>query len=328
MQSMSFVGARRRLRDLGPAWAVEFAVALGCVALSALFRLAIDLVTPGALAFGAIYPICFLATLLAGWRSGLLTLAIAGLLAWYFVLNPNHSFDAHDLKTRMNVILFFATAAVIVVLADQAVIEQDKGIAERDLLIDEINHRVKNNFQIVISLLELQARRSEEPAVQAAIATAVARVGGLARSHRNLYTGQGGPQTVMMDAYLGELCANLADGPAAGGFVKIETALQPIPMARDRAVAVGVILNELLTNAFKHAFPAGAAGVVQVSFASAEQAYALRVADDGVGLRAPRSSGSGLGRGLIDAFARQAGGVVTLDNGPAGGAVAILTLKP
>jgi two-component sensor histidine kinase len=330
MKRLVTVDLRRRLRALGPAWLVETAVALGCVALSFVVRVVMDAITPGVLAFGVIYPICLLATLLAGWRSGLITLALSGLFAWYFVLTPNHTFALPDLKSELNVSLFFLTAAMIVFLADQAVNEQDKGLAERDLLIEEINHRTKNNFQIVISLLELQSRRTDAPAVREAMSAAVVRIGGLARSHRALYVTGDPRQTVAMDTYLAELCENLSEGPGMGGFVRIETNLAPIWMPRDRAVAVGVILNELITNAFKHAFPDGRAGVVLVDLRHGEQGYELSVADDGVGLSngVTRPPSSGLGRGLIDGFARQAGGTVTLADREQGGAVAMVTLRP
>ena len=329
MRRLVTVDLRRRLKALGPDWLVAAGVALGCLALSGMVRGAIDLIAPGAFAFGMIYPICLLATLLAGWRAGLITLVVAGMMAWYFVFNGGHGFALHDLKARANVTLFFLTASLVVFLADQAVIEQDKGLADRDLLIEEINHRTKNNFQIVISLLELQARRSTEAPVKAAMEAAVARIGGLARSHRNLYAEGDARQAVAMDLYLAELCANLTEGPGFGGFVRIETALEPASLPRDRAVAVGVILNELITNAFKHAFPPGQAGVVRVALVRGETELTLTVVDDGVGLKGRGgSASSGLGRGLVDAFARQAGGAVSLKDGAHGGAVATLVLRP
>lgn len=330
MRRLVTVDLRRRLRALGPAWVVAAGVAMASLAVAALARVFIDQMAPGAFAFGLLYPICLLATLLAGWRAGLITAVVGGLYAWGFVLNGGHGFVLHDGKAKANVILFFVTSAFIVFLADQAVIEQDKGLAERDLLIEEINHRTKNNFQTVISLLELQGRRSLEPAVKAAMEAAVARINGLARSHRNLYATGDARQPIAMDVYLAELCANLAEGPGVGGFVQIETTLQPASLPRDRAVAVGVILNELITNAFKHAFPNGQTGVVRVSLAHADAGLVLTVADDGVGLGggSVAAPSSGLGRGLIDAFARQAGGVVSLETAARGGAVAILALRP
>ena len=195
---------------------MEPAVALGCVALTAVSRLVVDLIAPGALALGMIYPCCLLATLLAGWRAGVLTLLIAGVLSWYFVLNPNHTFVIPDLKTRASLVLFFLTALFIVLLADQAVSEQDRALGERELLIEEINHRTRNNFQLVISLLELQGRKSEQAAVKDALATASGRVAGLARSHRNLYSPHGSQETIALDAYLAELCENLFEASGAG----------------------------------------------------------------------------------------------------------------
>jgi len=328
MRRLVTVDLRRRLRALGPAWLVEVAVALGCVALALIVRLLTDLFVPGAFALGINFPICLLATLLAGWRAGLITLGLAGVFAWYFVLTPVHTFHLPDVKSQTNVFLFFVTCSLVVFLADQAVNEQDKGLEERDLLIEEINHRTKNNFQIVISLLEMQSRKAETPGVREAISAAISRIGGLARSHRILYAAGNPQQTVAMDTYLAELCENLSEAPGTGGFVRIETELAPVWLPRERAVAVGVILNELITNAFKHAFPDGRPGVVTVGLRHAEQGYELTVADDGVGLAKPAAKpSSGLGRGLIDGFARQAGGSVIVGPNAGGGALATVTLK-
>ncbi len=82
MRRLVTVDLRRRLRGLGPDWLVAAGVSAACLAVSAAVRFAIDRFAPGALAFGMIYPICLLATLLAGWRAGLLTLVVAGLPAW------------------------------------------------------------------------------------------------------------------------------------------------------------------------------------------------------------------------------------------------------
>lgn len=332
MRRLVTVDLRRRLRSLGPEWLVAVYVGLGCFAVAGVVRLAIERIAPGAFAFGMIYPAALLATLLARWRGGLICVVFGGILAWYFVVDGGHGFALPDVRTRVNVIGFFASALLVVFLADQAVAEQDKGLADRDLLIEEINHRTRNNFQTVIGLLELQARRASEPAVKAAMEAAVARIGGIARLHRNLYVAGGATEAVALDGYLAELCRNLTEGPGVGGFVRIETALEPASLPQDRAVAVGVILNELITNAFKHAFPQGQPGVVRVALAHTEQGLTLTVADDGVGLSAPKKGGrqasSGLGRGLIDAFARQAGGTVSLADGETGGAMAILVLRP
>ena len=323
------IDLRRRLRGIGPAWMVEPAVALGCVALTAVSRVAIDMIAPGALALGMIYPCCLLATLLAGWRSGVLTLLIAGVLSWYFVLNPGH-FSLPDLKTRASLVLFFLTAGFIIFLADQAVSEQDRALGERELLIEEINHRTKNNFQLVISLLELQARRSDEAAVKEALKTSVGRVSGLARSHRNLYaphaSNKGAQETIALDAYLAELCENLFEASSAGGFVQMERDLKPYSVARDRAVAVGVVLNEAITNCLKHAFKDRPGGMIRVVLEPLGDGTArLRIEDDGVGV-SETPTRVGMGSNLIDAFARQAGGVIARVPREGGGTSVVLTL--
>src|ERR1700742_4273986 len=123
MTRLLTVDLRRRLRALGPPWVVDMGVAMACLAISVVVRLVVDQISPGALSLGIIYPICLLATLLAGWRAGVITLALGGLFSWYFVLNQGHGFHLADLKAKTNVALFFLTALLIIFLADQAVIE-------------------------------------------------------------------------------------------------------------------------------------------------------------------------------------------------------------
>jgi two-component sensor histidine kinase len=323
------IALRRRLAAAGPPWVMEPAVALGCVLLSVVLRLIVDRIAPGALALGIVYPCCLLATLLIGWRAGAMALVIAGSLAWYFVLTPGHrGFHVPDFKTGASLILFFITAMSIVLLADQAVSEQDRALGERELLIEEINHRTKNNFQLVISLLELQARKSQAPAVVEALKTAVGRIAGLARSHRNLYTPGGAEEHIALDGYLAELCQNLSEVSSLGGAIRIERDLKPYSVPRDRAVAVGIILNEAVTNCLKHAFKDRAEGLIRVTLAPLDGGGAVvRIEDDGVGFAAKPGKG-GMGSGLIDAFARQAGGAIERAARDGGGAAVVVTLSP
>lgn len=342
MSRVSFVDLRRRFRSLRPEVLRVAVVTLSCMALSVLMRLLIDQLAPGAMPFGVVFFVSVLATLLGGWRPGLLTLVGTGVLSWWAVLPPRFSFAISAPEGGVILAMFFAMASLLVLIAHQLVAEQDQAVAERDLLLDEINHRVKNNFQTVVSLLEMQARRAPDPAVRAAIEAAAARVMGLARSHRHLRGRGGATEFVDMSAYLTELCDSLIEGPGAGLMIRIETDFAPVSLPGERAAAVGVILNELLTNAFKHAWPDQSPGVVRVAFTPCAEGLRLSVADDGVGL--PKSSraaaaggegggegggggGGGLGRGLIAGFARQAGGSIAVENGPGGGVIATLTMK-
>jgi PAS domain S-box-containing protein len=183
------------------------------------------------------------------------------------------------------------------------------------LLLGELNHRVKNDFQIVSGLLELQARRSDDPAVRAELEKAQRRVAGIAHAHQNLYADDG-RAVVDMDVYLGDICARLSEGMFQDREVAMTWRIEPARLTRERAVAVGLIVNELVTNAVKHAFPDGRSGRVEVVLERSGEKLSLTIADDGPGLPANHGESKGLGHNLIQAFAKQAGGRLELGQGP------------
>jgi two-component sensor histidine kinase len=195
----------------------------------------------------------------------------------------------------------------------------------RALLLGELNHRVKNDFQIVSGLLELQARRSDDPNVRAELEKAQRRVAGIARAHQNLYA-EDGRAVVDMDRYLGDICVRLDEGMFEGGEVTLRWRIEPARLSRERAVAVGLIVNELVTNALKHAFPEGRAGQVDVVFETVGEDLRLIISDNGPGLPADYGESKGLGHNLILAFAKQAGG--RLEIGPGPGTQFILRMPP
>jgi PAS domain S-box-containing protein len=195
----------------------------------------------------------------------------------------------------------------------------------RVLLLGELNHRVKNDFQIVSGLLDLQARRSDNPSVRSELAKAQRRVAGIARAHQNLYADDG-RALVEMEVYLGEICRHLSDGMFRDVPATMHWSVAPKVLSRERAVAIGLIVNELVTNAVKYAFADGREGRVEVTFEDRSDHLRLVVADDGVGLPAGDGPSSGLGHNLIKAFAKQAKGRFERLDGP--GARFGLTLEP
>ena len=150
------------------------------------------------------------------------------------------------------------------------------------VLVNEINHRVKNSLQLVASMLSLQATATQDAALAQTLQEAVGRVTAVARIHERLYrTADVG--TVDLAAYVGDICQDLA-GLIPQCEVRYE-ADGPIPMATDRAVRVALLATELVTNAAKHAYPQGRQGPIEVKLSS--------ISDDGVGLSV-RDHGSGL----------------------------------
>ena len=306
-----------RLRTVAPRWVIEVAVALCCVALSALCRVLLNLISPGALPFGLIYPIALLATLVAGWRSGALALLLAGLGSWYFVMPPQMSFAVPTFQAGVNIVGFFITGGVVVLLAAFVMSELQARIADYAVMRNEVDHRVKNNFQMILGLLEMQAARASDPELRSALSDTAARISGFARAHRRLHGAQVGVQTVNFAGYLRDLCTDLDDAASLGRAVVFESDQPEFPLSHDRAVAAGTIVNELVTNALKHAFEAGAPGQVGVVLRCKAPGHCdLTVSDNGRGLPADYRSGNGLGHRILGALVKQSEGELKVGDGP------------
>jgi len=315
----------QRLAPILPRWLTTLGVTALCLLIGFFVRQLLDQVAPAAAPFALMFPAMMTATLLGRWPAGAMTGGIAFLWAWYFMTPVKGSFQFENEMQMYNVGVVAVAAAITLALAEvyrrsvhQAVGGRDRAIADRDLLLAEFDHRMKNNFAIVASILEIQQRRVGAEAADA-LATAQRRIESIARANRHLYRSAGEAQTVEMRDYLGDLCNALADALFLRGGVTLVCSCDPAALDRDRAVSIGLVVNELVTNAAKHAFRDRDGGRIQVSFRARGGGWSLIVADDGVGMPdAPTEAGSGLGSRLIPAFARQAGGVLTIDSGREG----------
>lgn len=311
---------RERLAPRAPAWLVQLGFALFCVFCEIVVRLLINQAFPGAAPFALVYPATLAASLFAGWQSGLVVLVISELLAWYFVIPVVRSFVLANPEDGPRLVVIFISGLIVVFLADAfrnaaraAARIRSTQLAERDLLLREIEHRTKNNFAIVASLVEIQRRRSDSEDVKAALAAVTARIESFSRAHQHLYHGADRVSAVEMKSYVGELGDALAQALTLNGAVALSADADEITLDRDRAVTIGLLINELVTNAAKHAFVGRDTGAVEIEFRRREGGWRLVVRDDGIGIdpvKAENAKG-GLGQRLVDAFARQANGTLT-----------------
>ena len=191
--------------------------------------------------------------------------------------------------------------------------------ARLEALLGEVNHRVANSLQLVSSMVGMQAAALSDPAARAALEDTQARIRAIGQVHRRLYTGSD-VTGVDMPEYLRALIGELEETWSTDSAPRsLSLRAEPISLATDRAVSLGVIVTELVTNACKYAYPHGP-GEVRVALTRAgEDAFTLAVEDDGCGMTAgtdPR--GTGLGTRLIRAMAQSLQSVVEYDAGHRG----------
>lgn len=188
----------------------------------------------------------------------------------------------------------------------------------RDILAAELAHRIKNSLQIISSFVALEMRRAAEPCIDGYRAMQ-ARIGAVAQLY-DLISRSPAFGPVQVDKYLNGIAASIgASLLGEGSKVRISVEAEPLAIAAERAVTLGLIVNELATNAVKHAFPGGEGHIV-LGFGYRDGEVVLTVRDDGIGLAAQSSDGSGslLGSRFVDAFARQIGGTLAKASGAGG----------
>ncbi len=186
---------------------------------------------------------------------------------------------------------------------------------QRALLLRECNHRVANSLQILASLTRLQEAGLEDGPAKDALLAIHNRIAAVAQVHRRLYTSDD-VSRIALHEYLGGLVEEL--GRATAG-VRLTLEAEPMTVLTDRAVSLGLIVNELVTNALKYAYPDGRSGAVRVRLSRQEDQGRIAVEDDGVGSDPHALGGTGLGRRVVEAMAMKLGGGVAQRRGARGG---------
>jgi two-component sensor histidine kinase len=209
------------------------------------------------------------------------------------------------------------------VLAEQKLRDS---IQEKEAMLKEIHHRVKNNLQVITSLLNLQAERIKEPSTRAVFLESQSRVRAMALVHETLY-GSESLARIELPRYLGRLCDSLLQTFGGNDRVKLERDIDPIELDLDQALPIGLIVSELVSNALKYAFPAERHGQIRVSLKNPENShYNLIVADDGIGLPndLDLEKTTSLGLYLVRVLTRQLRGTLEIGRDPSG---AIFSLR-
>jgi two-component sensor histidine kinase len=182
-----------------------------------------------------------------------------------------------------------------------------EALMQTEALFREVDHRVKNNLQLIASLIQLQSRRADDPGARQALQTVLERLNAVTTVHRRLF--QGDPQAFEVDEFIRDLAPDLA-AAAGRDDLTIVLDLDPVQVPASAAAPLALVINELMGNALKHAYPAGQSGRVRVTLRGEATASVLSVADEGVGLG---EQPAGLGLTIVRLLCQQLHAELNLD---------------
>ena len=202
-------------------------------------------------------------------------------------------------------------------LFDQQRVYQEEisaSLREKEVLMKEINHRVKNNLQIISSLLNLQSNGTGDPQITEVLQASQGRIRAMATIHEKLYQSEDLAQ-IDFGAYLKTLAADMRQSYGVDpNQVDLEVQAPKTLLGVDSAIPCGLIVNELVANSLKHAFPAGREGIIRVGISTDLDQHHLTIWDNGVGLPdgLDYAHSQNLGLRLVNAWVEQLGGTIEL----------------
>jgi two-component sensor histidine kinase len=330
--------AQRRHAPL--AYLVALIVTAGALAA----RAALQSLLPGSV-FITLYPAVLVSAAVGGFWAGLLSTAIGGLAAWRLFW-PSASTHADPAQAPWAGVIVFAVTGILISLvmrwlrgairqleaerskASALLREAEQSQARAETALAEMNHRVKNSLQIAASLLRLQAGSTAD-GTRDALQQAAARVDTVARVHLHL-TGLKEIEQVNFERYLRDFCNEIGETwQSASTSLSWQIDCDSFTLPTRQAVALGLIINELLTNIMKYAYPGESHGTAIIRCQrTPEGATQLRVADAGVGLPAgfdPAQS-HGLGMRIVAALCQQIGADLEIERSGRSGASFMITV--
>jgi two-component sensor histidine kinase len=234
--------------------------------------------------------------------------------------------NAHVLDHDPDEALRLVVAVTDVTEARQAIREKDALVREKQVLLQELNHRVANSLQIIASVLMQRVRRVQSEETRGHLRDAHHRVMAVATLQRQLASTETGE--VALRPYFTELCASIGASMISDPeLVTLEVEADDSVTTADRSVSLGLIVTELVINSLKHAFPDDAAkGNITVGFHATDGRWSLIVADDGLGLPGDHDrTEPGLGTGIVKALAAQLSATVATTAGHPGTIVSVVS---
>ncbi len=252
----------------------------------------------------------------------MVTYVVTFLWTWYYVLLPFGTFEVAVTGEGSRILINAISSLIVLIFAEtfrramrRAMAERNREIAGRNLLLEELEHRTKNDFALSVSLLETQKRRHSNPEVVETLSQAIERIRAFSRAYAHVSETRRQDGAVEMQPYLEEAVGRMAHA-AFSDRIAVSVHADAMTLPRDTAVAIGLFANEALTNCAKYAFPADRAGTVQVDFSKRPGGWELAIRDDGVGVQksTPGEGSTGIGARLLAAFAKQAGATFISDD--------------
>ena len=200
-------------------------------------------------------------------------------------------------------------------LVDARTRDLSAALEQKTALLHEVDHRVKNNLQVISSLMLLKARRTPEGEARDALQSMAERIGALSTAHRMLYS-EGDCTHFNLGDFATEFLADMNAGLDPGRR-RVEADVEPIAVAAAMAAPLALLLHELTANALQHAFPEEREGVVSIAARRTSSGMHLTIRDDGVGRAAVPPNPAGFGRNLVEMVVRQMRGTIAwADAGP------------